>query len=59
MNPFKFSSVVKKYKKCPKCGSSYKDTDLQVQLKNEIIEISCICGFLKCVDENNKELECN
>jgi len=57
MNGFIFRNVVRKYKKCPKCGSSYKDTDLQCSLENEVITISCKCGFLKKVDEHNKEIK--
>jgi len=56
MNVSKITLVVKKYKKCPQCGSSWKKSDLQVELQNEIIKISCKCGFLKYVNENNEEL---
>ncbi|QUH21863.1 hypothetical protein [Alkaliphilus sp. B6464] len=57
MNGKAFTSVVNKYKKCPNCKSSYKDTKLKVSLENEIIIISCECGFLKKVDENNKTIK--
>ena len=57
MDGWTFSRIVGKYKKCPKCGSSYKDTDLQCSLENEIITISCKCGFLKKIDEHNKEIK--
>ena len=57
MDTYKFTSVIKRYKKCPNCGSSYKDTKLKVSLENEIITISCECGFFKQVDENNKKLQ--
>lgn len=57
MNGLRLSSIVNKYKKCPKCGSGYEKTDLQFKLKNDIIEISCACGFFKCVDENNKTIQ--
>lgn len=56
MNGWTYSRIIGKYKKCPQCGSSYKDTDLQFSLANEIITISCKCGFLKKVDEHNKEI---
>ena len=56
MNIQKFSKVVNSYKKCPNCGSGYKETKLSVDVKDEIITISCTCGFLKRVDENNKEI---
>ena len=56
MDCMKFISITKKYKKCPKCGSSWKDTKLQVELEDEIIHIYCDCGFSKYVDENNKEV---
>ena len=56
MDCMKFISVTKKYKKCPSCGSSWKDTKLQVELKDETIHIHCECGFSKYVDENNKEM---
>lgn len=56
MNVSKFTGIIKKYKKCPNCGSSYKDTDLQMSLENEIVTITCKCGFLKKVNENNKEV---
>ncbi len=54
MDGLKVSSVINKYKKCPECGSSYKGTDLQFEIKDEVIEISCSCGFVKYVDENNE-----
>ncbi|WP_343342469.1 hypothetical protein [Terrisporobacter petrolearius] len=56
MNANKVISVIRKYKKCPKCGSSWKDTKLKTELKDEIITISCECGFLKKVNENNQEI---
>ena len=56
MDVLKYISVTKKYKKCPNCKSSWKDTKLQMSLENETITISCECGFLKKVDENNKEV---
>lgn len=59
MNITSFNNIIRKYKKCPNCGSSWKDTKLQVELENEIITISCECGFLKRVDENNKEIKTN
>ena len=52
----KFVSVTKKYKKCPKCGASWKSPHLQVSLNNEVIHVTCTCGFSKYVDENNKEV---
>ena len=55
----KFTSVLKKYKKCPRCGASYKTPLLQVSLENEVIHITCVCGFSKYVDENNKEVKNN
>ena len=36
---------------------SWKVTKLQVSVKDEIVTISCECGFLKLVDENNKEIK--
>lgn len=57
MKTMKFVSVTRKYKKCPGCGSSWKDTKLKVSLEGGVITISCECGFLKKVDENNKELK--
>jgi hypothetical protein len=58
MNGFTFSRIVGKYKKCPSCGVSYKGTELQCSLENEIITISCTkCGFSKKVDEHNKEVK--
>lgn len=56
MDSWKFINVTRKYKKCPQCGSSWKDTKLKMELKEEVITISCECGFLKTVDENNKEV---
>lgn len=53
----KFASVIRKYKKCPKCGASWKGTDIQVELQNEIVEVKCTCGFLKRVDHENNEIE--
>lgn len=57
MDVLSFTSVVRKYKKCPSCNSSWKDTKLKASLENEIITISCECGFLKKVDKNNKEIK--
>lgn len=57
MNISNFTRIIRAYKKCPNCGSSYKDTDLQCSLANEIITITCKCGFFKKVDENNKEVK--
>ncbi len=54
MNGLKACSVINKYKKCPECGSDYKGDDLKVEIKEEVIEISCSCGFTKYVDENNE-----
>lgn len=56
MNGNKFLSLVRKYKKCPSCGASWKETDLSVEVENEVVHISCTCGFSKYVDENNKEV---
>lgn len=57
MDGWKFSSIVRKYKKCPNCSASYKTTDLQCSLENEVVTISCKCGWEKKVDENNKEIK--
>lgn len=57
MNGWTFSRIVNKYKKCPKCGSSYKDDKLKVSLEDEIITISCECGFKKKVNEKNQEVK--
>lgn len=56
MNVNKFIAVTKKYKKCPNCEASWKSTDLQVELQDEVIKISCTCGFEKIVNEDNKEI---
>jgi hypothetical protein len=50
-------NIINKYKKCPKCGSNYKDTKLKTKLENEIITIYCECGFMKKVDKDNKEIK--
>lgn len=47
MNMSNFTNIIKKYKKCPKCGVSYKTTNLSCSLENEIITISCKCGWEK------------
>ncbi|MEG2983823.1 MAG: DUF3797 domain-containing protein [Peptostreptococcaceae bacterium] len=57
MDACKLTNVLRKYKKCPGCGSSWKDTKLKSKLDNEIITIYCECGFEKNVDENNKEIK--
>lgn len=57
MNATEFIEVCKRYKKCPNCGSSWKDTDLKVDLIEEVVKIYCACGFEKYVDKNNKEIE--
>lgn len=56
MNGWTFTRIIGKYKKCPKCGASYKTTDLYHSLENEIITIGCKCGWEIKVDENNKEI---
>ena len=57
MDILKFLNVVKKYKKCPSCGGSWKSTKLKTFLEHNVITIYCECGFLKKVDENNQELK--
>lgn len=57
MNGWTFTRIIGKYKKCPKCGASYKTTDLYHKLENEIITIGCKCGWEIKVDENNKEVK--
>lgn len=39
MNGWTFSRIIGKYKKCPQCGSSNKDTKLKFSLEDEIITI--------------------
>ena len=51
MDGNKFLSIVRKYKKCPNCGKSYKEPDFGIELKDEIITISCTCGFIKKVSQ--------
>lgn len=57
MNAVQFVGIVNRYKKCPICGVSYKKTKMKVQLMGDVVEISCECGFLRCVDGNNKEIK--
>lgn len=57
MDATSFSNIIKKYKNCPGCGSSYKETNLKCSLENEFVTISCTCGFLKRVDKDNKEIK--
>lgn len=56
MDAMSLCNVISQYEECPDCGSSYDTTDLQCSLENEIITITCNCGFKKRVDENNKEI---
>lgn len=56
MNGWTFMRVIEKYKKCPKCGTSYKTNNLYSSLKNEVITIGCKCGWEIKVDKNNKEV---
>ncbi len=49
MDSWKVISVTRKYKKCPQCGSSWRDTKIKVELHEELITISCECGFFKKV----------
>lgn len=53
MNGCNFVRIINKYKKCPNCGASYKTTDLQCALENEVITISCKCGWCKKVSEKD------
>ena len=57
MNGFKFVAVVRKYKKCPQCGVSWKTTDMYQELNDEVITIGCKCGWQIRVDENNKKVK--
>lgn len=57
MNPLLYTSVLRKYKKCPVCGASWKTTDMYNSLENEVITIGCKCGWEIKVDENNKEIK--
>ena len=57
MEANKFLSIVRKYKKCPNCGESWKGKSLQLELQDNIVHITCTCGFSKMVDENNKEVK--
>lgn len=59
MDSWDFVMVTRKYKKCPDCGSSWKDTKMNISLSDEIISITCECGFAKNVDKNNKEIKGN
>ena len=56
MDANKFLIVSKKYKKCPLCGASWKTDKMKLELVDDIITISCECGFVKHVDENNNEV---
>lgn len=47
MDCMKFINITKKYKKCPNCESSWKDTKLQVEIENGIVHIHCEGGFSK------------
>jgi RNase P subunit RPR2 len=57
MEAYDFIKITRKFKKCPNCGSSWKDTKLNVELENDIVTISCECGFLKRVNKDNKEIK--
>lgn len=56
MNTNVFTAIVKKYKKCPQCGVSYKSDNMTVTLENEIVIFSCKCGWKKSVNEKNEEV---
>lgn len=57
MNGYKFVAIIIKYKRCLKCGSSWKTTDLYHELHDEVVTIGCKCGWKIKVDENNKEVQ--
>lgn len=58
MNGFKLTAILRKYKKCPVCGASWKTTSLYHELHDEIITIGCNkCEWKIKVDENNKEIK--
>lgn len=57
MNGYKFVAIIRKYKRCLKCGSSWKTTDLYHELHDEVVTIGCKCGWKIKVDENNKEVQ--
>lgn len=54
MNGWTYSRIIDKYKTCPNCGATDK---IKTSLENEIITISCKCGWAKKVDEHNKEVK--
>jgi Zn ribbon nucleic-acid-binding protein len=58
MDVNKFIAITRKYKKCPKCSSPWEEDKLQVTLTDDkVVTISCECGFLREVDENNNEIK--
>lgn len=57
MNVYTLTKLINIYKECPNCGASYKGDDMRWSLKNEVVTISCTCGFLKKVDRNNNEVK--
>lgn len=52
MDVWTFGGIINEYKKCPECGSN---NDLQCSLKNEIVTISCKCGFLKNISSQSTD----
>lgn len=56
MEGWKVVNVLNKYKKCPCCGSSNKDMEMKVEIKDNTVRIYCTCGYDITVDENNKEI---
>lgn len=56
MNPNTFIKIARKYKKCPMCGAGNKTDWMSVEVKDEIITISCSCGFYAMYDNLGKEI---
>ncbi|KEI18258.1 DUF3797 domain-containing protein [Clostridium haemolyticum] len=58
MEAFKVVSLIRKYEKCPVCGS-YKVGDIEgkILIDGDIFKRSCKCGFEITLDSDGKEIK--
>lgn len=58
MNIRALMPILKKYEKCPSCGSTtIGNGQGGIIIEDDTYTRTCICGFRKTVDENGKEVK--
>lgn len=57
MNIRELIPIMKKYEKCPKCGSTkIGNSEGGIIVEDDTYTRTCKCGFKITVDKNNKEV---